>query len=418
MSTSAYASLFALKNVEEATRTYLRSAKPTTSTGIDGVSWADVKASSPLFASKLFQELKLGYKFSRLRPIPIPRPNGKADRIICVPTIGDRIVQRMLVQHLMSRPGSGLLRNSASYAFMSSIDDDRRGVHPAQRKALELRCKFPWAYKSDITSFFDNIPRATVVDRTIRVFRQPSFRVLIEGAVSCEVARVDPGTNRKVDNAGVREGMGVRQGMPISPFLSNVILQRFDSMMIASGFHLVRYADDFIVFCESEEQCLRVDDVARSLLKAEGFTLPELGAGGKTQLASPDDAIEFLGLEIARTSEHTSAYALRITKKQIEHIQEELGYFQDFERLARDRVTFAAAVQGITNRISGYRAAYTAASNVDQLIKVLDEAARQSTRALFVKAFGENSVVNLSSNKAMVLGIRPFPEPKAKKRTK
>nr|WP_284144904.1 reverse transcriptase domain-containing protein [Tianweitania aestuarii] len=394
----------------------MKRASATTSSGVDHVTWGDVKSNTSLFVSRLHRDLKLDYNLSPLRPIPIPKPNGKGMRVICVPTIRDRIVQRMLVQHLMTRPGAALIRNSVSYAFMSSVDDDKKGIHPAQNKALELRRKFPWAHKSDITSFFDNIPRKQVVDRTMQMFRQPSFRGLLQKTVACEVARVDPGTNRRVDQAGLRPGIGVRQGMPISPFLSNVILQRFDSGMAANGFHAVRYADDFIVFCESRDECLRVDNLARSLLNEQSFTLPALEPGSKTQIAEPEEAIEFLGLEIAKASDALGDYALCITPKQLAHIRDELGYFRDFDRLARDRVTLAAAVQGATNRIAGYRAAYTAASNVSQLIKVLNNEARESTRALFVKAFGEKAVSELSANKAMVLGIKEFPETKVASR--
>jgi retron-type reverse transcriptase len=86
-------------------------------------------------------------------------------------------------------------------------------------------------------------------------------------------------------------GRGIAQGAPISPLLANLYLHPFDRLMAVNGWHVVRYADDFVVLTASApeaEQALK--DVAR-LLKGRGLALnPE-----KTQIVAPGETFQFLG---------------------------------------------------------------------------------------------------------------------------
>lgn len=96
------------------------------------------------------------YEFSRLRPIPIRKSNSKGYRIICIPTVENRLVQRLIGNYLNKGDKLGI-HNSVSYGFIAG-----RGTSKALRKATRLRCTHPWAFKSDITSFFDTIDRTNL----------------------------------------------------------------------------------------------------------------------------------------------------------------------------------------------------------------------------------------------------------------
>lgn len=86
-------------------------------------------------------------------------------------------------------------------------------------------------------------------------------------------------------------GRGIAQGAPISPLLANLYLHPFDRLMAVNGWHVVRYADDFVVLTASALEAERaLKDVAR-LLKGRGLALnPE-----KTQIVAPGETFHFLG---------------------------------------------------------------------------------------------------------------------------
>jgi retron-type reverse transcriptase len=109
----------------------------------------------------------------------------------------------------------------------------------------------PWAYKSDISAFFDRIPRDELFDAVKRSVRTPSLNDLLRRAIDCEIDTRDPAIWRKVNAAGIVNGLGVRQGMPLSPLFANILLKEFDRVFLSRGHSLVRYAHDFIVFADN-----------------------------------------------------------------------------------------------------------------------------------------------------------------------
>jgi len=87
------------------------------------------------------------FQFQSLRPYLIPKPSGKF-RLICVPTVRDRIVQRALVNYL-SEKYRPQLANKISYGFIKG-----RSVKQAAKTGCALRASRPWVFKTDITAFF------------------------------------------------------------------------------------------------------------------------------------------------------------------------------------------------------------------------------------------------------------------------
>ena len=91
---------------------------------------------------------KRRYQPSSLTPFFVPKDNGK-DRLICVPTITDRLVQRAILHYLNENGCS--FDNPVSYGFIKN-----KSVKKAVKAAIDLRKNNPWVYKTDIYSFFDN----------------------------------------------------------------------------------------------------------------------------------------------------------------------------------------------------------------------------------------------------------------------
>jgi len=104
------------------------------------------------YIKKISSEIRSGkFSFSHLRPYFIEKESG-GTRVICVPTLRDRLVQRATLRLLTERGYS--FSSPGSYGFVEG-----RSVPEACKKSAELRAEKPWVLKTDISNFFDNIPR-------------------------------------------------------------------------------------------------------------------------------------------------------------------------------------------------------------------------------------------------------------------
>lgn len=300
--------------------------------------------------------------------------------------------------------------NEVSFGFIKSEQGgERRGLAAARDRAAQLRSQHSWAYKSDISSFFDCIPREEVIQQTIRTLRKPSFRAILNAAVHCEIDVRDEAVARIVESNGIIRGRGVRQGMPLSPLFANIILRDFDQEMIRRGVKLVRYADDFIAFAKSEDECRRIDELARSLLYPLGLTLPPLAdSGSKTFIADPQTDIEFLGL--ALTYQRDGTYKLVITKDQLHKISRDLGNMISIDGLLKQSLDITTMEKKIDDKIGGYRAAYSCAHNADELDRLLKKFRTSALRTVYVDAFGEQAVQRLTYKHRRFLGLESPPE--------
>jgi RNA-directed DNA polymerase len=338
-------------NLQEVWRQFYREHRHTLA-GTDGVSVEDFRRREAENLHRLRADLLAGYRFSPLRARAFRKPNSEKHRIICIPTIADRLVQRAIANFLIDDNRDRLgLKNGVSIGFLRG----EGGVFRAQENAKRKRNTLQWAYKSDISAFFDTIDRSLVISKTRQKLRVPSVMRLIEKMVSCEANAEDAFVRRKMELAGIVPGRGLRQGMPISPLLSNVVLDQFDATMQNAGFTIVQYADDFIVLSSSESQCIRAHELAKECLRVVGHTISEIGEK-KTQIASPEQDVEFLGLLIRRTP--AGSYELFISDDQKTEILERLGRMTNLEYLESERINIANLMKKVRDIQIGYLGAY------------------------------------------------------------
>jgi RNA-directed DNA polymerase len=340
-----------LDNLQRVWREFHRTHRDT-SAGIDAVSVDDFRRQEDGNLRRLRGELLAGYNFSPLRARAFRKPNSDKHRIICIPTIADRVVQRAVVDFLIGDDHDRLgLKNGISIGFLRG----EGGVDKAREIVKRKRNLQRWAYKSDISAFFDTIDRSLVISKTRSKLRVPSVLPLIEKMVGCEAEAVDGFTRRRVGLAGLVRGRGLRQGMPISPLLSNVLLDEFDIALQNAGFTIVRYADDFIVLADSERECVRAHELAGELLSAVGLEIPEIGEE-KTQIAKPEEAVSFLGLLVSPT--RSGAYDLFISEDQKQEIFDRLGKMTDLEYLEKEGINIANLMKKVRDIQRGYLNAY------------------------------------------------------------
>src|SRR5690606_1442753 len=131
--------------------------------------------------------------------------------VICVPPLQDRLVQRAVLEFL--HIGDRLkLRNSISFGY---VRDPDKTVRAAAKFACKERAARPWVYKTDISKFFDRIDRSHLAAAIEQACPSRPLRRLLTNAMHCEIGGASIAEERIILNAGIRTGVGVRQGMPL-----------------------------------------------------------------------------------------------------------------------------------------------------------------------------------------------------------
>ncbi|MFT6435120.1 MAG: group II intron reverse transcriptase/maturase [Candidatus Azotimanducaceae bacterium] len=345
--------------------------------GLDGISINQFKADETASIKHLSRNIRNNtYKPQNLSPYFIPKPDGK-DRVICVPAVVDRLVQRAVLNFLHSN-GYGF-ENSISYGFVQN-----QSVPKAAKRAIELRSALPWVYKADITAFFDTVDRNKLLNKVRRKIRVSSLHSLLELFVRSEIHHRNISSKKRVKKMGIRSGVGLRQGMPVSPYLANIYLNKFDKEIEKLNIPMVRYADDIIAFASSEEECIRIHTICSELLAREGLQIHPIDEGKKTVIASPEEDVEFLGLGLKFKD---NDYTLVVTEEQLNSIQNKVLEMSSMEYCLKNGISLSGLMRKLDDRINGYYGAYGICSNKEQLAHALNSVKSKSITRLLTDEF-------------------------------
>ncbi len=398
MTKRALSEISSPQSLGAAFRSLYRRSKPRSrnTRGIDDVSINDFAFDPKPALRKLSRDLRdKKFVYSSLRPHLIPKPNRK-DRLICVPTVRDRIVQRALLDYITERY-STRLRNPISYGFVKG-----RTVEEAALRGCEHRASLPWVFKTDITSFFDQVPRPQLALELKRYLRQKSLHPLLIAASECEIQSPDSiSRQRRIAKLGIVAGRGVRQGMPLSPFFANVLLEKFDRAVVSHGFKAIRYADDLIFFASNKSECEAIHEFCKHELSRFGLSVPDIGPDSKSQIYSPSEPAEFLGLGLCKDQDR---YVLRLMPAQIEKVRMELLAMGNIHELLARGITLAKLSSQIANRSTGYYNAYDMCANIKELEQVCDDLTQRLLRKIYRDELGIN-LEKLSSDARTFLGL-------------
>lgn len=206
--------------------------------GVDGQSLERFAARSELYLTELADALKTGdYRPQPVRRVDIPKGDG-GTRPLGIPAVKDRIVQTAM--KLVIEPIFETTFLDGSYGFRPG-----RGCHDALREVdAAIKAGFTHVVDADLAGYFDSIPHAALRDRVGERISDGRILDLIEAWLKADVMA---GTRRWTPTTGAP------QGAVISPLLANVYLHPLDVRMATLGYRMVRYADDFVVLCESRE---------------------------------------------------------------------------------------------------------------------------------------------------------------------
>ena len=252
--------------------------------GIDKVSITMFEANLEQNLLALMRDLKTRGAFQALplRRTYIPKGPGQT-RPLGIPAVRDRVAQEVL--RLILSPLFERLFHDDSYGFRP-----RRNCHMAVSKLRELhRLGHTYVLDADIAGFFDNLPHAVIMTALRAEVADGNILDLIE----------------KFLKAGVMEGgvfqptrLGAPQGGVISPLLANIALNSLDWLLHERGFRFTRYADDFVVVCQTEAAVQEAHALVQQHLISLGLTL----SAEKTKTTQFREGFAFLGFDISSWS--------------------------------------------------------------------------------------------------------------------
>lgn len=247
--------------------------------GVDGQTVRQFDAHAEAELARLREELhRKRYRRQPARRVWIPKPGTTEQRPLGIPAVRDRTVEaalRHVLEPIFERDFA-----EHSYGFRPG-----RGCREAVRRVEQLlREGRGWCVDADLKSYFDTIPHERLMGMVAERVVDGSVLALLSQSLKAGVLEELKGwqpTER-----------GTPQGAVISPMLANLYLNPLDHEMARRGWEMVRYADDFVVMCRTEEEAETVLAFLRDWTTGAGLTLHP----SKTRIVHVDrEGFDFLG---------------------------------------------------------------------------------------------------------------------------
>jgi RNA-directed DNA polymerase len=253
--------------------------------GVDGITVERFAKDCPRGLLVLNEQLRQGsYRPQPVKRCWIPKLGTKEKRPLGIPTVRDRIVQsalRLVIEPIFERDFA-----EQSYGFRPG-----RGCKDALRRVQQLLDEgCTWIVDADLKRYFDTIPHERLMAKVGERIADGRVLDLIKSYLKQGV----------LDGLSAYEAgeEGTPQGAVMSPLLANIYLNPLDQQMVRQGYEMVRYADDFVILCRSEEAARAALHEVQAWVQANGLTLhPE-----KTRLVDmmQPGGFDFLGYHFER----------------------------------------------------------------------------------------------------------------------
>jgi len=238
------------KNRQEALKRVIRNKG---SPGVDGMTLGELPFYLQEDWKDIEEQLLHGtYNPSPVRQVEIPKPSGGI-RKLGIPTVLDRYVQQMVLQILQRYIDPTF--SDSSFGFRPN-----RSAHQAIARAQEhIQAGYCWVVDIDLEKFFDRVNHDVLMSLLAKRIRDKRVLKLIRAFLNSGVMS---------DGLTSFKSEGTPQGGPLSPLLSNVVLDVLDKELERRGHRFVRYADDCNIYVKSERSGSRVmENITRFLSK-------------------------------------------------------------------------------------------------------------------------------------------------------
>jgi RNA-directed DNA polymerase len=353
-------------NLREAFR---RVAKNRGSPGIDGVT---IEA----FEQNLDQELEQlregvlswTYKPTPVKRVEIPKPGGGI-RLLGIPIIKDRVLHAAIKE--VFEP----LFSEHSYGFRPGRNQ-RQAVETAQEIVKSGK---EWVVDIDLSKFFDRINHDRLIHR---------LRLQIKDKRVLRLIGIILRSGIMTGEGVVPSPEGSVQGSPLSPLLSNIVLDELDKELEKRGLEFCRFADDCNVFVKTERAAMRVMGSIKKFIESK----LKLKVNEEKSKVAKSDRIKFLGMTIANGLIVISKTALKKAMEQVKRLTPR-GSHIPIER----------AVKQFNEWYRGWGAYFSMTQTPAQL-KAIEAHARRRWRARIAK---EQKRPRFLFRKLIAMGARP-----------
>jgi group II intron reverse transcriptase/maturase len=227
-------------NLYKAERQVLRNKG---ASGVDGVRYWNLPDFIRKYRTKLLSSiLDNSYTPDAILGVSIPKGNGKT-RLLGIPTVVDRWLQQAVSQQLMVNFEYGF--EPSSYGFRP-----KKSLHKAVLQAQRyINDGFQDIVDIDLEGFFDKVDHSTLLQLIYNKVKCPITLRLIRKWLRAPIV---------IEGRFYKRRRGIPQGSPLSPLLSNIMLDVLDKELERQGLRYVRYADDFSVYTKSRSKAKEV----------------------------------------------------------------------------------------------------------------------------------------------------------------
>ena len=211
--------------------------------GVDGMSVDELLGFLKDNQKQLIQRIRDGkYKPNPVRRVEIPKETKGEFRKLGVPTVVDRVFQQAITQVLSPIFEKQFSENSFGFR-------PNRGAHDALKQCqINVNDGYVYVVDMDLEKFFDTVCQSKLIEVLSRTIKDGQVISLIHKYLNAGV--ISKGMFEKTE-------VGMPQGGPLSPLLSNIMLNELDKELTQRGHRFVRYADDCMIFCKSKKSAER-----------------------------------------------------------------------------------------------------------------------------------------------------------------
>jgi len=327
------------------------------SPGIDGMKVGELSGILKQHWPVIREQLLRGtYQPQPVRRVEIPKPDGGV-RKLGIPTVLDRFIQQAVMQVLQRRWDPTFSEHSHGFR-------PKRSAHQAVAKAQQyIAAGHRWVVDLDLEKFFDRVNHDKLMAAIAR--RVTDKRVLRLIGAFLKVGVMESGLVSPAEE-------GTPQGGPLSPLLSNIVLDELDRELERRKHRFVRYADDCNVYVRSRGAGQRVmKSVTRFLTRRLKLKVNE----AKSAVARPETR-KFLGFSFSNNKEPKR----RIAPKALLHCKQKI---RELTRRTRG-ISLEQMLKELTAYLRGWKS-YFGFCQTPSLLKALDEWIRRRLRSMIWK---------------------------------